>query len=193
MSEDPNKDGAAGDDPVVVPEDPTELKAQYEKLMEENKKLKDKELNFQKLRTKKESEISAEKKEELGSIQDQIREMEKGLEEKHRQFVESQFNQARDTKLKSLVGDDADLREKVLYHYDRLKDETTTAEDVAKKLNDAYILATGEMPQKANPIYRTASAASPPNYQSKGRSFADTDEGTGTLKQWFPNVGWDKK
>ena len=49
--------------------------------------------------------------------------------------------------LDTLAGDDKDLREKITFHYNRIKDPSDTKKDIEKKLRDAYILATGTTPE----------------------------------------------
>ena len=45
--------------------------------------------------------------------------------------------------LKKVAGDDAELIKKVEYQYGRLADSATTKDEVTKKIQDAFILATG--------------------------------------------------
>jgi len=47
--------------------------------------------------------------------------------------------------IKNLVGDDKDLLAKVELQYKRLADTASTKEEISKKINDAYILATGDV------------------------------------------------
>lgn len=185
MTDESGAGDGAGEEEVIT-------KEEHQAVLAELEKLKEKELNFKKLRNMKENDITEEKKVELTSFEEKLKEMESSLEQKHKSFVESQFNRAKEDRLKELVGDDKELRDKIEYHYGRLSDETTTAEEITKKIDDAYMLATGDVPSKS-PIRSVASAASAPSYKGKARGFSETDEGKGALKQWFPNLDWDKK
>jgi oligoendopeptidase F len=105
------------------------------KLQDELEKLKGKDMNFANLRAQKEA---AETKlaDVLKGVDDKISTVKKdvldGVMQDHYQ----------DT-LKALVGNDKELAAKVELQYKRLADVATTKAEVAKKLNDAYVLATG--------------------------------------------------
>lgn len=159
-----------------------------EEMVAKLKGFEDKDLNFQKLRHKKEEDISDEKKQELKSIEDRVAEMEANLNKKHQAFVEAQFETARTKKLESLAGEDTELKEKIEFHYARLTDETSTPEAVAKKLEDAYILATGMAP-KVSPIHSTTPmTGSFGSFRMEKTNFVKSDRGAEMLKYMFPNL-----
>jgi len=189
-----NGAGGTGDDAVSA----EEFKAMVErvaKLEEEKKKLEEKDLNFGKLRRMKESEISGakkreldEKEEELESIEEKLKAIENEVDKKHKDFVEQQFSTAKDKRLNELSGDDTDFKDKILFHYERLKDPIASAEDIYKKLNDAYILATGEAPT-VNPLRSILSGSSSyGSYKTKKVDYSRTEQGKDMLKSFFPHL-----
>jgi len=92
-------------------------------------------MNFANLRNK----VSEKEKE--------IEEINKSIEDKisvvKNEVLESVMKDHYNETLKRLAGDDKDLLEKVELQYKRLTDTAGTREEISKKLNDAYILATG--------------------------------------------------
>ena len=97
-------------------------------------KLQGKDLNFEKLREQKEAaekkitELKNDIDSKIGAVKKEILE---GVTKDH-------YNDA----LKSLSGEDAELKKKIEFQYDRIKDVAGTKEEVSKKLRDAFFLAT---------------------------------------------------
>lgn len=116
-------------------EDITKLQQELEKAKKDLDGFKDKDMNFSNMRNKiseKEKEINDLKvsiDEKIGTVKKEILE---GVMKDH-------YNDM----LKSLVGDDKELLAKVEYQYKRLADTASTKEEITKKLNDAFTLATG--------------------------------------------------
>jgi len=104
------------------------------KLQEELTKLKGKDLNFENLRKQKED---AEKK-----IEEIIKGVPAQIETAKKEILETVLKDHYSETLKTLAGDDEELKKKVEYHYKRLADTAGTKEEVTKKLTDAYVLAT---------------------------------------------------
>lgn len=108
-----------------------EKEEELNRLKSEFEGLDDKDRNFAKLRAQikdKEKQIEA-LKEEFSS---EIRKLRTSLQEKS---VQEMIN--------NLVGSDEELREKVLYHFNRLSGKDDDPEDVQERIKDAYLLATG--------------------------------------------------
>lgn len=108
---------------------------------EDYQKLKEKDLNFQKLRngTKKEKEEIAKGKADLT--------------EEWTEFRTNLEKERKEDSLSLLVGDDAELRKKALFNYERIKDEAKTREEIYKKMKEAVNMAgvsTGVNPLNAN-------------------------------------------
>lgn len=107
-----------------------ELKTKEEELT----KLKGKDLNFSTLRTQKEA-LEKEKDDLKKEIDEKIgtakREILEGVLKDH--YLDS---------LKALAGDDPELQKKIEHEYGRIKDAAATKEEVARKLRDAWVLAT---------------------------------------------------
>jgi len=115
----------------------TKLQEDLQTKEEELSKFKNKDLNFTNLRIAKEkaeSEIDKLKT----SIDDKI-----GIAKK--EILEGVMKEHYNDTIKNLVGDDKDLLAKVELQYKRLADTASTKEEISKKINDAYILATGDV------------------------------------------------
>lgn len=108
-----------------------DLKAKEEELT----KLKDKDTNFSNLRTAKEK---AEKE-----IQDLKTSIDDKIGAAKKEILEGVMKEHYNDTLKNMVGDDKELLAKVELQYKRLADPASSKEEIAKKLSDAYTLATG--------------------------------------------------
>lgn len=115
----------------------TKLQEDLKTKEEELKKLQDKDLNFTNLRTAKEK---AEKE-----IQDLKTSIDDKIGAAKKEILEGVMKDHYNDVLKNLVGDDKELLAKVELQYKRLADSASTKEEIAKKLNDAYTLATGNV------------------------------------------------
>lgn len=125
------KEAAIEDFKKTNPDKSEELKTAQEEL----EKLKGKDLNFANLRAAKEA---AEKKVEdiLKGVDDKIATVKKEVLEG---VLKDHYN---DT-LKNLAGGDKDVEAKIELQYKRIADTASTKDEIAKKLQDAAILATG--------------------------------------------------
>ena len=109
-------------------------KEEIEKLQAELTKLKEKDLNFSNLRAGKddlESKVKALQAEIDQKVSIAKKEVLEGVMVDH----------YKDT-LRALAGDDADLQKRVEFEYKRLIDPAGTKDEVTKKLQDAWVLAT---------------------------------------------------
>ena len=118
------------------------------KLQEKLKGFEDKDLNFSHLRKQKEE---AEKKVEdiLKGVDDKINTVKKEVLEG---VMKDHYN---DT-IKKLVGDDKELLSKVELQYKRLGDPAGTKDEVSRKMNDAFLLATGTSQINDNSAFSSA-------------------------------------
>lgn len=97
---------------------------------EELEKLGKKDFNFQKLREQNKTQES-----ELDKLKTE-------MSEKLDQAITNLAGDKKADIINSLVGDDEELKKKVEFHYDRIKDEAKTKDEIQSKVNDAYFLAT---------------------------------------------------
>jgi len=91
----------------------------------ELEKLREKDLNFKKLRDKEKrtrSEIDKERDE---------------LTKSQQEFIDNMVRERKEDALALLVGDDKELRNKALVNYDRIKDEAKTKEEIYSKMREA--------------------------------------------------------
>lgn len=128
---DPDEDGG-GD--TGAEESVEALKKELEEAKDELKKFQDKDLNFQNLRKGKEK---AEEK--VSTLEEQLQE---GIAAAKQDILKGVLEDHYEETMKSLVGDDEDLRKEVERQYDRLSDDASTKTQMAQKLTDAYRLAT---------------------------------------------------
>ena len=114
------------------------LQEDLNKANEDIKGFEDKDQNWALLRKKAQvAEEEAKKANETmeTTIKDEIGSAEKRITEG---FMQDHYAQT----IKSLAGDDEELKKKIEFQYNRLNDPSTTKEDVTKKLTDAWRLAT---------------------------------------------------
>lgn len=154
---------------TAVEEKTQELEAAQTELKEAKElldKAAEKDLNFAKLReqTKKAQEKVDELKSEKTALQ---QEMETKLGEFKQEVLEGVRKDFYNDTLKTLAGDDEELRKRIEFEYNRLKDPASTNEEISKKLQDAWRLAAPT--SAAAPVAAFSSAgASPIRPKPKG-------------------------
>lgn len=113
------------------------LKEEITTLQEEMEKLGSKDLNFQKLR---------KKKEETEEILKKVGEKYEGkIEEIKKEIKDEKINAA----IKGIVGDDSEVHEKVRLHYDNFKGDPKDRKEMMERIENAYVLATGSKPESS--------------------------------------------
>ena len=128
-----------------------EAKSKEEELQKQLDGELDKDKNFANLRKQKEE---AEEKAEG---------IEKTIDEKvatvKNEILEGNVKDFKKEQLDELAGDDKELREKIEFHYDRIKDTAVTKEEVSKKLRDSWTLATaGERQEVSGSAFSSGGA-----------------------------------
>ena len=121
------------------PDKTEELTALQEELRVANDKLgkvDDKNVNFVALRKAKED---AEKK-----VDEILKGVDGKIEQVKKEVLEGVMQDHKQDTLKSLSGGDAELEKKIEFHYKRLGDVASTKQEISKKLNDAWVLATAK-------------------------------------------------
>jgi alanyl-tRNA synthetase len=145
----------------------TKLEEELEKAKQELEGFKDKDMNFANMRNKI-SEKEKEAKDLKVSIDEKINTVKKEILEG---VMKDHYN---DT-LEKLVGNDKELKEKVELQYKRLADTASTKVELSKKLNDAFVLATGGTKESFdNSVFSSGSAGA--KIQSKSEEKFSSEE-----------------
>ena len=105
---------------------------------EELEKLGKKDFNFKKLR------------EQNKNQETELEKLKTEMSDKLEAAITNLANDKKSDIISSLVGDDEELKKKVEFHYNRIKDEAKTKEEIMAKVNDAYFLATRQEPPVGN-------------------------------------------
>jgi len=136
-------------------------------------KLENKDLNFKKLR-----DLTETERQELSAKDMELMKRQEKLEEDQKNFVSTQINSHMDDALAVLAGDDAKLREKTIFHYNRIKDEAVSREDVCRKMRDAYRLAKGDMSSGSDPFLGAVgySGGQAPRAKSDNKDFSSDEK-----------------
>ena len=123
-------------DAGIAPDEKTaeELLAELTAKEEELSKLKEKDLNFSNLRKQKE-----DAEEQNKALQATINEK---VDAVKKEILESTVKNYYTDQLVELAGDDEELKKKIEFQYERIKDTASSKEEVSKKLRDAWTLAT---------------------------------------------------
>lgn len=137
------KEQIEADKAKAVEEATAETKKKLEEAEAELAKLKDKDFNFSKVRKGEE-----EKGKEVEELKKQIGDLNSRITGEHKTDL-----------LKVLAGDDEDLKKSIEHHYDRIKDDAQTKEQIEAKMREAYHLATRGS-SSPDPLKATQSAAS---------------------------------
>ncbi|GAI12667.1 unnamed protein product, partial [marine sediment metagenome] len=116
-----------------------EEKAELEESLE---KEKEKEKNFGKLRDSKKG-----KEEEIGVLTEKITKLEETLKEGIAGIKSDTSKTMVSDAVNVLAGDDKELKEKIQFHYDSFGGEPEDKEGLLRRVENAYILATGAKPE----------------------------------------------
>ena len=119
-------------------EEMDQLKEDIKEKEEENKaakaeleKLGKKDFNFSKMREKNKIQEN-----ELDKLKGEMNDKLDGILDTVNEGKKSDI-------INDLAGDDKELKKKINFHFDRIKDEANTKEELEGKIKDAYTLATG--------------------------------------------------
>lgn len=179
---------------VLTPEEVKELQDKAQKADELEKsiaereaelsKLKDKELNFTRLKDKTEEEkakllekASSEKKLVLEELMDLRKERE---DEK-----KAKFEEARNMLLEGLAGNDDKLKQSIELRAKQWG-EIKTIEEMKQRYSDAFTLERADKPQirSFNNYFPTTSYTDP----QAPKKFSDTEQGKESIQKWFPSL-----
>ena len=142
-------------------------KALEEKEAELNK-LRQKDYNFKRLR-----DMTEEEKQKLSQAEIELKMNQEELEERMQTFTESAKKEKVDIALGRFAAGDKDLGDKIMHHFNRLKDEGDSQEAITRRMEDAYMLATGLNKGAVNPIHQSSGA--PSGYRMQQRSGGDSE------------------
>ena len=141
-------------------------KAEQEKtdLEEELEKEKDKGKNFGRLRDK-----VGQKEEIISSMKAEMEKLQGGLEEKINGIQTKASEEVITDAIRTLAGDDKDLSDKIRFHFDGFK-KPEGKDEILKKVENAYVLATGGKPATSltGAVLSSAGGTKPP--EEKGKS-----------------------
>ena len=156
-------------------------------------KLENKDFNFKHLREMNEEErakLSAQEI-ELRQRQEKVENETKSIVEKQEAFLKGTVEEYRDDAIAVLVGDDEEAKKKVLFHYDRIKDEATTKAQIKQKVRDAVKLAQDD--STGSPLFRGSPSLGGDAPRRKGKDYSDTEEGKAMAKSLGMSWAQDKK
>lgn len=135
------------DEAKAIQDKATTVTTELEDVKVKLSKLENKDMNFKKLR-----ELSDDERKQLSAKEIELMKRQESLEEATKGFVSTQVNSYKDDALATLAGDNEELRKKTLGHYDRIKDEATSREDIRRKMRDAFTLAKQEVVSGIDPF-----------------------------------------
>jgi len=144
-----------------------EKDAEMATLNEELAKLKEKDMNFERVRSKaegKEIEVNEEVKKQVADLTARIEEI-----------VAQPKNDVRDEFVRTRIGDDKEQVGRFNYYYDRLGGEAKTKEEVLRAANEALILASGGKYQPSD-SGRVHSVGASQDYMNTGVTRETTEE-----------------
>jgi len=145
------------------------VKSELAQVKESLSKLENKDLNFKRLRDMTESE-----KEKLTVTEMELKKRQESLEEEQKTWKEQVIESHKNDALAVLASEDEELRKKILFNYDRIKDDAVTKEQIAKKMKEAYLLSV-EKHAIINPL-TLGGAGMPPKIISKEKITPELEE-----------------
>jgi len=174
-----------GDDEVVAPT-PEELlqkaQADLEALREENEKLKNKDTNFENLRgsLKRVEKMSAEEKKQFTVKEQAMIDRLAALEESVQAERTSKVETWKESALEKFAGEDEKTREKVLYHFNRLKGDGSDKASIESAMREAAILANAD--RKEPTAIPFSASGNPAPIERQKKNFAESEAGQELLK-----------
>lgn len=149
-------------------------------LEEKNKKLEDKDYNFEKLRKQKEGTVGAEVLEKLNAMEETI----KSVQEQPKNEIKEEF-------IKHNIGEDKEKRELFDYYFNRLIEDNPSREQIIKAGNEAMTLISGGSftPSASGGIFSTAAS---PNYRESAAS-GEVSEASKQIGSHFGITEEDRK
>ncbi len=140
-----------------------ETKKQLDEARAKLEKFENKDYNFEQLRGGKEA---AESK---------VKELEEKITNEIAGVKKVIFDDTYNKTLTTLSNGDDELKKKIEFHYNRLKDASDSREMIEKKLRDSYVLATGSsIPNELNKIISSSGAPLPIN-NNQGKASISKD------------------
>jgi DNA repair exonuclease SbcCD ATPase subunit len=145
-------------------EEKTKIQEEWE---EKEKDWSGKEQEFQTQLEEKEKELEELKsaapydyddsKKNFAKLREQVKAKEKEIKDIKTEFQKeigglrtSMQQKEVDAVVSTMAGSDQNLKDKILHHYGRIKDEADTRDQIVEKMKDAYVLATGDV--TGNPL-----------------------------------------
>ena len=120
--------------------------AELAETKEKLQKLENKDYNFKKLR-----DMNDEEKGKLSATELELKKKQEELEENQTKFQTTVIEGNKAEALAVLVGNDAEMKKKVLYNYDRIKGDAVTKEQINAKMREAHNML-GMAQSQVNPI-----------------------------------------
>lgn len=168
---------------VLSPEEVAALKEEKEKALQEKEaeleKLRNKDLNFKKLR-----EMTEEEKAKLSATELALKAEQDRFREEQQSFYSGFVSDIKDDLLETIAGDDEDLRKSILANYDRIKDSDTarSRKEISAIMHEAAKLAGVTSGSKVSPLVRAANYSGRP-IKAPEKSFSETEEGRSLAKE----------
>ena len=95
--------------------------------------------------------MNDEEKAKLSNTELELKKKQEELEDNQTKFTQSIVDGNKNEALAVLVGDDKEMKKKVLYNYDRIKGEAITKEDINNRMREAFNML-GQTANSINPI-----------------------------------------
>lgn len=156
-----------------------ELEAKAQELKEKSERLQgleSKDMNFRRLEQMTEAEKS-----KLTEKETELMKRQEALEDQQRSFENKQIESIKEYAIKNLVGEDAELREKILEKYKSIAGEAKTPEEISERVADAFAMARRKN-ESINPLAAVMGVPGSAPKQKSG-NFADTDAGKALAKE----------
>ncbi len=151
--------------------------ADLEKSQEGLKVLENKDYGFDKVRK--------EANDKVEEAEGRVKELETSMDTKigtaigtaKKEILEDVMKDHYNETLKTLAGEDEEMKKKVEFHYARISDIAGTKEEMTKKLSDAYLLASRtEAPDALNPAVTSSGQVAPINVNKESQAFSPDEK-----------------
>jgi len=153
------KDADGNEREIYTAEEVIEMNKRYEELQEKVEKLEVKDYNYSQLKQK------------VKSIESKVLTKEEELNKKEEELADKEKQSRIDMQERYIIeasGGDDELKKRIMYHFGRLNDTATNAEEIRKKVDSAKVLAGLNTPNDdTNPLMTVGGVGNFPSATSR--------------------------
>jgi alanyl-tRNA synthetase len=162
---------------ALLPEEAQKLQEEMKAKDAELEKLQNKEFNFKKLR-----DMTDDERSKLTAAEMSIKEEQEKLRDEQSKVYTTLRDERKNDVVNALAGDDEELKKKILFNFDRIKDseKALSKEDISQIAHEAYSMSTSN--RGGSPINRAVNhSGEAVEHKSSSSKISDDAKNVGRL------------